>query len=140
MTGAERRAKLKANQNMNVLWYAILVLQGIGVGLSIVAITALLFVAGRTGVTNGLAGMAVGVAGFFLLAYIGITVFFWFAIFALAKWMRILLWVNVVFSIFTGEKYYNFAIALLIAVAYMYVMKAVDGSKIPTAPVAPIAK
>lgn len=140
MTAPERRTKLKANATMKALWYVILVLQGVGIGIIIVAVAAFFFVAGHIGVLNGATGAVVGVASIFLIAYLGLMVFFWFSMFALAKWMRILLWVNVALSIFSGGKYFGFLIALFIAIAYMYILKAVDSATTPTPPVAPIAK
>lgn len=123
MTPEERRAKLATKSNLQMLWYAMLALQVVGIVMMVIA---------AVGIKTSFASIGALMVYF----YVALDVVFLWAMYTLQSWLRIWLWVGVVLALLSFNLV-GFVINLLEALGYMAILKAVQEPSTPSVPTAP---
>lgn len=129
----ERRAALNANSTAKTVWMIMLILQGLGVLIGLLAIFGASFLVASTG--SGAATGIVAVTGILIL---GLGLLILFGIWRLERWVLWLLWISAILSLpsLFNKGFYSALLSILVLVGYIWIQKIVN-PKTPTTPAAP---
>lgn len=145
MTASERRLIIKSNQTAKLVWIGIMVLEGMALAIVVIGIVlgASLFGNLTSNVSGAQKAVATGAYGVAAFLYILIPLLLFYSTFRLEKWVRWLMWINVLLQLpsmvtsFRG--FFSGLIGILIAIGYEYILRQVYSNKAPnsTSPTTP---
>lgn len=129
----ERRAALNANSTAKTVWMIMLILQGLGVLIGLLAVFGASFLVASTG--SGAATGIVAVMGIFLL---GLGLLVLFGVWRLEKWVLWPLWLSAILSLpaLFSNSFYSALLSILVLIGYIWIQKIVN-PKTPMTPAAP---
>lgn len=145
MTASERRLIIKSNQTAKLVWIGLMILEGIALAIVVIGIIlgASLFGNLTSNVNGAQKAVATGVYGAAASFYLLLPLLLINSTFRLDKWVRWLMWINVLLqlpSMVTSVRgFFAGLIAVLIAIGYEYILRRVYSNNAPnsTTPTAP---
>lgn len=142
MTVAERRAALEKNSTAKMIWIVLLVLEGLAILFTLIALVGVTALAGALSGSGALTGLVLVIA----ILGLGLGALIFFGVLRLERWVQWLAWINAILSLpslFSRSSFYSALLPILVAIGYTYIMRSVypksNTTIPPTTPPAPPA-